>query len=117
MIILIVIFDDLYTAMKAPIRLKYNIEKMWLAFYEWTEYNQTHLRHAHQNDLEIIQGEERFLVDSNDFIYWMKNYILEKDEYIRVLEQNVDRTYINNKYPKNKRYILYFENSGSGYLD
>ena len=46
----------------------------------------------------------------------MKNCILEKDEHIRVLEQEIDKTYIDNKYPKNKRHVLYFENTGDGHL-
>ena len=89
MMILIVVFDDKYTAMKVPIRLNYNILKIWEAFYKWTEDNQRYLCSVHQNDAEIIFGTERIFLNSNDFIYWMKNCVLEKDEHIRVLEQVV----------------------------
>ena len=109
--ILVIVFDEQYTVILVPIRLNYNLVKMWEDFDEWVEDNQTYLRSIHFND------SERIFLNSNDFIYWIKNCILEKDEHIRVLEQNVDRTSINNKYPKKKQHILYFENTGDGHLE
>ena len=111
MMILIVVFDDKFTVMQVPKRLDYNLVKIWEDFDEWVEDNQKHLRNVHRND------EERFYLNSNDFIYWIKSCILEKDEHIRVLEQDIDRTSINNKYPKKKQHILYFENTGDGHLE
>ena len=114
--ILIVVFDEKYTVMQVPKRLDYNLVKLWEDFDEWVEDNQEYLRNEHRNETEIIFEQARILLDSNDFAFWMKNCIIQKDEHIRILEQDVDRTSVN-KYPKKMRHILYFENTGDGHLE
>lgn len=114
--ILVVGFDDKFTILQVPDRLDYNVLNLYFDFKDWIEDNQKYVKNAHKNS-ELLLEAEIIEVDDNDFIYWIKSCILEKDEHIRVFEQKVDISYVNKKYPKRKRHTLYFYNTYDGYLE
>lgn len=98
--ILMVAFDCWCDVLQVPDRLNYNVPALGDEFYSWVEDNPKCIRYLKDGDIGLSYN-------GDDFVEWLKECVLSKSEYVKILEKNLPLEN-KNKYPKKNRYILYF---------